>query len=98
MISQFEEMGRRRSSYIGKLFQLIILICSFQRQFSLSINELYPFGPSVDERLAIDSADGSSAEIPLSVPIVYYENRYSSIFVSVAFNIWFNCGGLNSCS
>ena len=48
---------------------------------TLPVTQLYTFGQREDQLLPIGD-DVSSSEIHLSVPIIYYGNEYSSIFVS----------------
>lgn len=61
-----------------RFFAFFLLI-----QLGNSINNgvLYPFGYSVDESLNKNN-EVSSLEIPLSVPVAYYQNVYSTIYVS----------------
>lgn len=59
----------------------VLLISS---SFGLQLEDLYSFGDEVgDERLEIGD-DVSSASISLQVPLTFYEQQFSNIYVSKA--------------
>ncbi|XP_067119899.1 nidogen [Centruroides vittatus] len=57
-------------------------ICSQNFVNSLSKNDLYPYGLEVDNYLPSEIDDISSLEVQLSVPIVFYDINYKTIFVN----------------
>lgn len=69
----------------AKIILLLICYLIFNCN-AITKDQLYPFGIQ-DDHLRQDSDDVSSPEVQLSIPIVFYENIYKSIFVSIAF-IW----------
>ena len=64
-----------------KFFASILIVFVIALCDAIQKDQLFPYGLT-DERLASDVDDGSSPEIQLSVPIVFYETIYKSIFVS----------------
>nr|XP_027194219.1 nidogen-2-like [Dermatophagoides pteronyssinus] len=59
---------------------LILILISINSCRSITIDELYPFGESVDESLNKEA--DTFVEINLSIPIAYYQNLFPSIFVN----------------
>ncbi|KAK7504329.1 hypothetical protein BaRGS_00004633 [Batillaria attramentaria] len=45
---------------------------------------MYPFGPDVDDKILPPNDDVSSDEIALSVPIVFFDSTFDSIYVSMS--------------
>lgn len=88
MIICYEEMDRIKSKWstskwsIIKTFIrfLILILISINSCRSITIDELYPFGESVDESLNKEA--DTFVEINLSIPIAYYQNLFPSIFVN----------------
>lgn len=60
---------------------LFVFLCLGLSCNGLRRDELLPFGEQ-DNRLTADSDDVSSPEIQLTVPIIFYDTQYKSIFVS----------------
>lgn len=66
-----------QASYIGATL-LVLLFC--QGPLAQGLQHLYPFGQQ-DEQLKKE-ADVSSIEYPLSVPIAFYQNKFTTIFIN----------------
>lgn len=65
--------------------QLLVFVLFALKQFSipeaLVLPNLYPFGPSEGD-IALPRLDGSSGEIPILVPFLFFGQSYDSLFVS----------------
>ena len=64
-----------------RVFVFCLPFCYSLLISSLPVQQLYPFGQRDDQLLPVGD-EVSSPEIHLSIPIVFYENEYNSIFVS----------------
>ncbi|XP_022236420.1 nidogen-2-like, partial [Limulus polyphemus] len=62
------------------LFSVLLVLGSHQLVESISRDELYPYGDQDD--FLPQSDDVSSLEVQITVPIVFYEIVYRSIFVN----------------
>lgn len=64
------------------LSTFIVCVFAVHSVLPLPHEKLYPYGDQVQDNRLPSGDEVSSPEIQLSVPIVFYENVYSSIFVS----------------
>lgn len=66
--------------------QLLVFVLFALKQFSipeaLVLPNLYPFGPSEGDIALPHLGDGSSGEIPILVPFLFFGQSYDSLFVS----------------
>ncbi|XP_071454679.1 nidogen-like isoform X2 [Hetaerina americana] len=60
----------------GFIFTLIAVTTA------VSVDDLWPHGGDLDQYVAPDQDEGSTLEIPLTVPIVFYSDVYNSIYVN----------------
>lgn len=63
----------------------VFLVLVPERARALSRDDLYTHGQGLDTQLPLDD-DSSSEEVQLSVPIVFYGQQYTSLFVSTFLN------------
>ena len=75
---------------------LVVLGCVVVAQ-CLPRDRFYAFGPSAGDRRLPRGDDTSSTEIPLDTPILFYENAYSSLYVSILALSLFAKSGLSYC-
>ena len=64
--------------------RIFVTLCSFCTFISgVPLKLFYPFGTDVGDTVLTKGDDISSDEVFLTVPIVFYDQRYSSIYVSM---------------
>ncbi len=80
-------MSLRRHCAPFVLFLICILGPNYLIVSAFSMSELlFPFGETVsDQRLDNETDDFNSIEVPLTTPVIFYNQTYNSIYVSLAF-------------
>lgn len=83
MLASLPTMALRKYCVLLTLFFNIL----FQNYFIVSAFSkselLFPFGETVsDQRLVNETDDFNSEEVPLTTPVVFYDQIYNSIYVS----------------
>lgn len=72
--------------YIGNFtFGFFSVLCIFGCSLAVPFSLFFPSGEDRGDRVLRAGDDVSSDEIALQTPIAYYDDRYSSIFVSLCF-------------
>ena len=65
--------------------RLLIPLCFIQLLNAASVDLFYPYGIALDQNLDVGNGDDSSSEeYPLRIPIVFYSQRKSSVWVSLS--------------
>ncbi|XP_046389156.1 nidogen-like isoform X2 [Ischnura elegans] len=64
---------------IGGAFVFLFLLAAAS---AVRLDELWPHGSDADQYLPPDQDEVSSFEIPLKVPVTFYDDSYSSIYVN----------------
>lgn len=62
---------------------VVLLGCSWQGGWALPRDKLFPFGTEQGDKRLEQADDVSSTEIPLNIPVAFYDQIYYSIFVSI---------------
>lgn len=75
---------------VDQCFLNIFLSISFYLCLAFSQDTLYPFGPAHRDLETPKMDDGSSPEIPLLIPFIFFNVPYRSLYVSVQ-NMNKNC-------
>ena len=69
-----------------KVFQLVLWILCLDLINSVPLRLFYPYGERRGDDVLQSIDDHSSTEIQLRTPINYFDNLFTSVFVSMRFN------------